>query len=221
MNFRSFPFDKQTFNIVMEPWGYNNRKVVLVNPQLLPKMKESGQLIDKWQIYSMNAYPYEKIYDHLGNADENSRTWSRVKFEIRARRMAGYFIWQVLLPLFIIISASFVIFWIRDFNTQIGVSFSLMLTVVAFNFYSASILPKLPYNTYFESVIIVGYVFIFMGIIAVIINYRLNISRKPAKRDNLLKLFRYMFPIVFVISMFLLYFAFNYSVSGQRLAISY
>lgn len=209
MNFRSFPFDNQYFNIVMEPWGYNNRKVVLVNPQLFPKMKDSDHLIDKWQIDTMSVHSYEKIYDHIGSVDDDSNTWSRLKFEVRAQRMAGYFIWQVLLPLLFIIVASFVIFWIKDFSIQIGISFSLLLTVVAFNFYSASILPKLPYNTYIESVIILGYVFIFMGIIAVIINYRLNLSTKLLKNDHLLKFFRYMFPIVFLISMILLFYAFN------------
>jgi hypothetical protein len=211
MNFRSFPFDNQYFNIVIETWGYNNKKVVLVNPQLFPKLNDNDycQVIDKWQINSMNADICVKVYDHLGNADKDSRTWSRVEFKINAQRMAGYFIWQVFLPLFIIIVASFVIFWIRDFGIQIGVSFSLMLTVVAFNFYSASILPKLPYNTYIESVIILGYVFIFLGIIAVIINYRLNLSRKLAKKDKLLNLYRYIFPVVYIISMIWLYLAFN------------
>ncbi len=49
--------------------------------------------------------------------------------------------------------------------TQLEIGFTLMLTVVAFNFYSASILPKLPYQTFIETAIIVGYVFIFPRIV--------------------------------------------------------
>ena len=65
----------------------------------------------------------EKVYDHLGTTELNSRTWSRAIFEIKAKRMSGYFIWQVLFPLIIIIMASFVIFWITDFAIQIGIGF--------------------------------------------------------------------------------------------------
>ena len=209
MNYKSFPFDTQFFNIIVEPWGYNNQKIVLANPKLYPKLSESGQIIDKWQIDTMYAQTAEKVYDHLGTDDKKSRTWSRAIFEIKAKRMSGYFIWQVLFPLIIIIFASFVIFWITDFAIQIGIGFSLMLTVVAFNFYSASILPKLPYNTYIESVIIVGYVFIFLGIIAVTINYRLNKLKNKADKNKLLKLFRIVFPIAYLITMCLTYLRFN------------
>lgn len=143
----------------------------------------------------------EKVYDHLGIQNENSRTWSRVEFEVKATRLSGYFVWQILFPLIIIIMASFVMFWIRDFGTQIGVGFSLMLTVVAFNFYSASILPKLPYNTFIEYIILVGYIFIFLGIIAIIINYRLNGDSREENKYPLLKWFRYLFPLIYLLVM--------------------
>jgi hypothetical protein len=97
--------------------------------------------------------------------------------------------------------ASFVIFWIRDFGTQIGVGFTLMLTVVAFNFYATSILPELPYQTFIETIIIVGYVFIFLGILAVIINYRLYDDRENQGNNILMRILRYLFPLTFFCSM--------------------
>ena len=80
-----------------------------------------------------------------------------------------------------------------------------MLTVVAFNFYSASILPKLPYNTFIEYVFIVGYIFIFLGILAVIINHRINGIEEEENKIPLLKHFRYGFPLVYAIIMIVLY----------------
>ena len=209
MNYKSFPFDTQSFNIIMEPWGYNNKGIVFTQHQLFPKLEESTQIIDKWVVDTLYSKTDMKVYGHLGTADPESRTWSRVVFEVRAKRMSGYFIWQVMFPLLIIIMASFVIFWITEFATQIGIGFTLMLTVVAFNFYSASILPKLPYNTFIESIIMVGYVFIFLGIIAVILNYKLNSKQKKTKKNGLLKMLRYLFPLAFLISMYVLYLKFN------------
>lgn len=194
MNFRNFPFDEQNFKVRVEPFSYDKNSLVFVNPTLYFET-ENNSFMEKWNITSMakevSAHPCPE------NNLENPH-YPRAEFTIKAKRLTGYYLWQVLFPLFIIILASFVIFWIKDFGTQIGIGFTLMLTVVAFNFYSTSILPELPYQTFIESVIIVGYVFIFLGILAVIINYRI-FGNKEEKADNnkLMRLFRYLFPFTF------------------------
>lgn len=204
MNFRNFPFDSQGFKIQIESYSFDNKLLVFTNPELFLE-KENDSFSEKWKISEITA----KIKNHP-YPENNSETtfYSRAEFEIRAERMTGYYLWQVLFPLFIIIMSSFVIFWIKDFAAQIGVGFTLMLTVVAFNFYSASILPKLPYQTFIEAIIIVGYVFIFLGIIAVIINYRIFGNEEKSDINKLMKTFRYLFPLSFItalISLFLIY----------------
>jgi hypothetical protein len=57
-----------------------------------------------------------------------------------------------------IVVASWIVFWISDFGNQLGTAFTLLLTVVAFNFYASTLLPRLPYNTFIEIAIISGYV---------------------------------------------------------------
>lgn len=37
MNFEKFPFDSQSFKIIVEPWGFNKEQVMLVSPQLFPE----------------------------------------------------------------------------------------------------------------------------------------------------------------------------------------
>jgi len=205
MNFKSFPFDSQSFNIQIESFSYDNKIVIFTKPILFPKVANDS-IIDTWEIIRMNSRLEKSIYQEDNSETE---TYSRAVFEIKAKRMVGYYIWQVLFPLFIIILASFVIFWIKDFGTQIGIGFTLMLTVVAFNFYSASILPKLPYQTFIETVIIVGYVFIFLGIIAVILNYRIFGNKKKTETNKLLQMLRYIFPLGFFVTMLIMYFVFN------------
>jgi len=205
MNYKSFPFDSQNFNIQIEPFSYDKRHIVFSNIELFPKVANDS-IIDTWEITAMN----KRVEDYRYPEDNaENEIYSRAVFEIIAKRMTGYYLWQVLFPLFMIIMASFVIFWIRDFGTQIGIGFTLMLTVVAFNFYSASILPKLPYQTFIEAVIIVGYVFIFLGIIAVIVNYRIFGNKKKTDANKLLRTLRYIFPLGFFVTMVLMYFVFH------------
>lgn len=206
MNFRNFPFDEQSFKIRIEPFSYDKNSLVFVNPTLYFET-ESNSFVEKWKITGMtgevSAHPYPE------NNLENPH-YPRAEFVIKAKRLTGYYLWQVLFPLFIIIMASFVIFWIRDFGTQIGIGFTLMLTVVAFNFYATSILPELPYQTFIESVIIVGYVFIFLGIVAVIVNYRIWGDKKEMVDNNkFMRLLRYLFPLTFFTAWLLLFWLFR------------
>lgn len=231
MDYEKFPFDSQSYLIGIEAFSYNEKELVFKQRRLSledPKtFLEESKVISEapdhilaltniplesyktlgidWKIKDTISYVVSKTYKHENLRKNEGNTYSRVIFKIDAERQYGYFLWQVLFPLLIIILASFVIFWIKDFGTQIGVGFTLMLTVVAFNFYSASILPKLPYSTFIEYVIIIGYIFIFLGIIAVIINHRINGNDKKKDSVQLLKHFRYGFPLLYIVIMAILY----------------
>lgn len=212
MNFRAFPFDKQIFNVILEPFAYDMRYVVFTDPKIFPELDESQDLLDTWIIDRIEPRLTTEVYDNPEDPNNPELTYSKVVFEVEASRMTGYYLWQVLFPLFIIIMASFVIFWINDFGTQLGVGFTLMLTVVAFNFYSASILPQLPYQTFIETIIIIGYVFIFMGILAVIVNSRLYGKTEKSQNSPLLCTLRYLFPLLFIIAILLSFWGFQNNV---------
>ena len=206
MDYVKFPFDSQRYFVEIEPFSYSNRHIVFKNPKLFLADDTDDYLGEDWELIGSDVVVTTKKYKYMDaeiNSERNS--YSRVIFEVKAKRLSGYYQWQVLFPLFIIIMASFSIFWIKEFSSQIGVGFTLMLTVVAFNFYSASILPKLPYNTFIEYVIIVGYIFIFLGILAVIINHRINGVEEEKNGIKLQKYFRYGFPLAYAIIMIILY----------------
>lgn len=205
MDFKKFPFDDQHFKIEIEAFSYDTTKVVFKNLGVI--IGNSKRIFtEEWGILGK---PKVSIILHEYPVVESKEYYSRAVFEIDAKRLIGYYLWEVLFPLFIIILASFVIFWIKDFGTQIGIGFTLMLTVVAFNFYSASILPKLPYQTFIETVIFIGYVFIFLGILAVIVNYRLYGDKDKEEFNRLIKIFRYVFPVTFIVVIVLMFYVYG------------
>lgn len=205
MDFRKFPFDDQRFKMEIEAFSYDTTEVVFTNSNVILGNPERI-FTEEW---GMLGKPKVSIITHEYHEDESKNYYSRAVFEINAKRLVGYYLWDVLFPIFIIILASFVIFWIKDFGTQIGIGFTLMLTVVAFNFYSASILPKLPYQTFIETVIFIGYVFIFLGILAVIVNYRMFGDKDKPEFNKLIKIFRYVFPVTFLIVLFLMFYVYG------------
>jgi len=208
MDYQKFPFDSQTFKVEIEAFSYDQSQLIFTNSEIFPKLDNenlSGIISEDWKITNLKDAITTNSFEFSTNELETQKSYSRVIFRVEAERIYGYYLWQVLFPLMIIILSSFSIFWIKEFSAQVGVGFTLMLTVVAFNFYSASILPKLPYNTFIEYVIIVGYIFIFLGIIAVILHHRLTPSNKAKDKIKLLKHCRYGFPIAYALIMMILY----------------
>jgi len=208
MNYRRFPFDTQTFVLYMEPFSYDIHQVIFTSPKLFPRRAKNEHIGDDWEVLRPDSRIEEKDYDHLQHIGHEKSTFSRAVFEVKAKRLYDYYLWQVIFPLLIIILASFVIFWIKEFASQISIGFTLMLTVVAFNFYSASILPKLPYNTFIEYIIIVCYIFIFLGIIAVVINHQVHPDENEQGKNKLIRLFKIGFPLSYLIIMSILYFSY-------------
>jgi hypothetical protein len=206
MDFKRFPFDSKTFVVEIEPFSYDTDLLRFNKSYLFPDEYSNMNLkLGKdWVLTGTQSRLDSTLYPQPAGSEIGfgPSIFSKVVFEVQADRRYGYYLWQVLFPLFIIILASFTIFWIQDFGTQMGIGFSLMLTVVAFNFYSASILPKLPYNTFIEYVIMVGYIFIFLGIIAATINH--NLLKAKRHKFDLLKICRGLFPLVYLLIMIVL-----------------
>jgi hypothetical protein len=203
MDFTEFPFDEKSFVVEIEPFSYARDGLIFDGVYIFPSDSTAmdSTLGKDWTLLNTRAERDSSVYRNPSGSKLSGveNVFSRAVFEVNAKRNYGYYLWQVLFPLFIIILASFTIFWIQDFGTQIGVGFSLMLTVVAFNFYSATILPKLPYNTFIENVITSGYISISAMIFFAIINHnRLNAVPEKSDLRNVLKI---AVPLIYLIMM--------------------
>ena len=72
------------------------------------------------------------------------------------------------MPLSLIIAASWAVFWVDGFSDRLQTSFTMMLTVVAYAFYTSNILPRLPYTTLIEQLVIAGYCSIFVAVLLLV-----------------------------------------------------
>ncbi|WP_064967935.1 hypothetical protein [Tenacibaculum ovolyticum] len=198
MNLITFPFDTQFFEINFESFLYKKDELIFINPDLFYDKSFSG-IDPEWKI--KDQYAKIKVMKYKGGFFEGTNNkedmYSRASFVIKFKRKAGYYLWQVLFPLFLIVFSSWVIFWIKSYTDQLNIGFTLLLTVVAFNFFSNSLLPKLPYNTFLESVIILSYISITSSII-------LLVYRKTVKKKKLLIYFKLGFPLVFITAIIVL-----------------
>ncbi|PKF80426.1 gamma-aminobutyric-acid receptor subunit beta [Vibrio sp. vnigr-6D03] len=166
MDFRRFPFDRQSFEIIMEPFSFDQERLKFGDASVYVE-ELTNKIISEWD---MESTPTAKVsqhsYHHLDDAE--STYYSRLTVTIDANRKPNYYLWQFILPLSLILVASWAVFWIEGFSERLMTSFTMMLTVVAYTFYTSSLLPRLPYTTFIERMIIMGYVSIFAAILIIV-----------------------------------------------------
>ncbi len=197
MDFRRYPFDTQTFRLQIESFVYERARLEFVNPDVKLAERHAS---DQWEIRNESAYICNQRYSALADGE----VYSRFNVDVTARRLPGYFVWQIFIPLMLIIVTSWSVFWIEGLSERLGTGCTLMLTVVAFNFFVATLLPRLPYNTFIEIVIISGYISIFLSIVAILTEGYVRRQRREAAADRLNVTFRWLFPTAYVTAMVVL-----------------
>ncbi len=198
MDFKKFPFDEQCFSIQLEAFSYDNKSLVFLESNET-SMSINEEMPEDWLVGKEQKYISTKEYSHL-STDGVPIEFSRYNLEITAKRKIRYYLWQFIFPLFLIISISWSVFWMPDLSDQLTTNFTLMLTVVAFNFHTSNILPNLPYSTFIESLITMGYLSIFISIIVIILGYSLIKNNKRIHNQKLMKHCKYLFPGGFLIT---------------------
>ncbi|WP_226053332.1 gamma-aminobutyric-acid receptor subunit beta [Dickeya chrysanthemi] len=196
MDFRLFPFDHQQFVLELEPFSYNNQQLRFSSIQVYTENIDNEE-IDEWWIRGKASTHISDIrYDHLSSVQPNQNEFSRITVQIDAVRNPSYYLWSFILPLGLIIAASWSVFWLESFSERLQTSFTLMLTVVAYAFYTSNILPRLPYTTVIDQMIIAGYGSIFAAILLIIFAYHRRAS--GLEDERLIRRCRLAFPLGFL-----------------------
>ena len=111
-----------------------------------------------------------------------------------------YYIWQIVLPLAVVVIMSWAAFWIGRVHVgvRIGVATSSILTLIAQRFVFASLLPRLPYMTRLDYFTVGSTLLVFMALLVVVMtSYLSTIDRDPPARVVDLSA-RVAFPVAFL-----------------------
>ena len=194
MDFRRFPFDQQNFVLQLEPFSYPLQQLSFGSVEVSAENLSSEQP-SEWRLQGYaNAEISSVSYSHLidTGTGAGSEQYSRITVSVVGERNPSYYLWTFFLPLSLIIAASWAIFWLDNFSDRLQTSFTLMLTVVAYAFYTSNILPRLPYTTLIEQLVITGYCSIFAAVLLVL--YVQHQSNKGHNAESLLRICRLLFP---------------------------
>ena len=194
-----FPFDKHLFTIHFVAAGYSSDEVTFVPD--IPKLNSSligGGMTSIWSLPDWERVQFEALPLFYEPMEGMKVPGFVARFE--AKRYIAYYIWQIVLPLVVVVIMSWAAFWIgrEHVGVRIGVATSSILTLIAQRFVFASLLPRLPYMTRLDFFTVGSTLLVFMALLVVVItSYLSTIDRDPPARVVDLSS-RAAFPAVFL-----------------------
>ncbi len=194
-----FPFDKHTFTIQFVAAGYTIDEVTFVpgaskvNPSII-----GGEIARTWSLPDWERVQFEALPLLYEPLEGLKIPGFAARFE--AKRYIAYYIWQIVLPLAVVVVMSWAAFWIGRVHVgvRIGVATSSILTLIAQRFVFASLLPRLPYMTRLDYFTVGSTLLVFMALLVVVTtSYLSTIDRDPPARVVDLSA-RVAFPVIFL-----------------------
>ncbi|CAA0119189.1 Cys-loop ligand-gated ion channel [BD1-7 clade bacterium] len=189
-----FPFDKQLLKITLQSFSWDASQLILVSEPLF-NGSVSGLSDPEWEIEDIRSDVYIK-QDHGERA-----VFYEYDIEVDVQHRPGYFLLKVILPLFLLVSVSWVVFWTRRFDVRfrLGPLLTVMLTIVAFNFTISSALPKVNYMTFFDKLLSFSFITVYLAVAAILVISILH-NRNWMRPAHIMNLHcRWIFPVIYIV----------------------
>lgn len=152
-----FPFDTQKFEVTMVSVGHSTDEVQFVLEEELRSGISPEFSLPDWEILGHEAWGHNtSIFEGMAEA-------SMFTVSLKAKRHNEYYVVKVILPLFLIVAMSWIVFWIdpEQAGTQIGVATTSMLTLIAYRFSIDSLVPAVSYLTRMDTFILSSTLLVF------------------------------------------------------------
>eukprot|EP00742_Colponemidia_sp_Colp-10_P009600 GILJ01010485.1.p1 GENE.GILJ01010485.1~~GILJ01010485.1.p1 ORF type:complete len:407 (+),score=61.00 GILJ01010485.1:43-1221(+) len=204
MDLKHFPFDLQAIPLHSESFHWKAEDMrMLILPQHHRQRLTSPE--DSWLTMSKDIHMVEwdiqciEVDSTIYHYEFEDRSYSRVSVKIHLIRDYAYYFTKVLYVLILLVVMSWSVFFMdpTDLSGRTGITVTLFLAAVAFNFVVGSALPKVSYSTSLDWYLLVSYVFIFLSLIENIVIYRIHklYGQEEAEYADYLMLIA--FPVVY------------------------
>jgi len=202
LDLRRFPFDSQTLQIRLVVYGTNTSEVVLVEHPKFGMRRNPELAITDWTIGPLE---FESGgFEVTPGAPKLPMLTVRMEVE----RLTGYYIVQILSPLLLIVGMSWVVFLIDPgiIPTRVGTCVTTVLTLIAYRFMIGGLVPKLPYLTHVDYVLLGTTLLVAASLLTVALSGMLVKNHlETAKRIN--RIARLVHPTLFILLLIVVRFA--------------
>ena len=125
---------------------------------------------------------------------------SRFTFHFSAPRHLDYYIFRLLVPILLIISVSYITFFLKDYTKRIEIATGNLLLFIAFSFSLGDNYPRMGYLTFLDAIMAITFI-INTLVVALNVYFKwLEQKGQSEKADRLEAPFNYIYPIAYLVS---------------------
>ena len=157
-----FPFDRQELHFTLVA-GVPLQDAIIVTRRQDVGVADTLS-VSNWRISAGDS----RLSEHYIAPVE--RTFSRLDLVFKAERLTGFYTWQMLVPLFLVVMMTWTVFWIplEFVAPRVGLVATSMLTLIAYRFSMASILPPIAYLTRLDKFMVASSILVFAALAAAV-----------------------------------------------------
>jgi hypothetical protein len=193
LELEDFPFDSQRLEFTLIAVGFGSSDI---RYQAFPGSGVSNNLtMPDWAILGWDFAPVTL------NLDNGSSQQKAMVFGVDVKRYYSFFILKVIFPLMLIVAMSWLVFWIDPSlaASQISVSVTAMLTMIAYRFAIGGMLPRLPFLTHMDYFVMASTVVVFLCLIEVVYTAHLAHGDQLEKARRIDLHARWIAPLAYVL----------------------
>jgi hypothetical protein len=191
LDLRSFPFDKQRLKVTLANVGFGAEVVNLI-PSPSSGLSKTLTMPD-WAVTGWDFVATDFPFD-----DESSSIQGMI-FSLDVKRDTSFFKYKVIFPLILIVLMSWLVFWIDPslVASQISVSVTAMLTMIAYRFALAGMMPRLTFLTSLDYFVLASTLMVFLSMIEVVYTAHLSTRDQLDKARKVDRMVRLIMPPVY------------------------
>ncbi len=199
-NFGKFPFDTQI--ISFELWSEFPSTMISLAPSksmldysayLYDFEGEDGIVIPAWELKNVKFDTYEYV-------EEDGFPYKGFRLFLEVKRLSSYYIYKVIIPILLILSISWSVFWIdrSQLESKVNITMVALLSLIAYNLIMDEVIPKLDYLTFMDAFILLSY--LYTGAATILCVYSYYRYRKYRRKINLVDYYaKFVGPISYIV----------------------
>ena len=194
LDLRKLPFDTQQLKIELESFQHLAGAVDLTLPAENLRIAKRISL-PQWEPGRLKG----TVADHY--REEYDETYSRATVTLDVKRHTQFYIWQMMVPLGIVLAMAFAVFFLppKDLSDRMSVIIASLLTVVALSYSLHSGLPKISYLTVIDWFFVLAYLFLGLAMAGMVFISNLH-DRDEAKAIRCDKWLRWAYPGTYLLA---------------------
>jgi hypothetical protein len=190
-----FPLDQQTLTIHIAAAGLLQEEVKLV-----PSESDEGGIASQFSVPNFEVVSW-KVEPAPYPSSEDAGAVPGFKMELVVQRRFGFFVTKIIVPLCLIVMMSWAPRWIdpEQIGTNIGVSTTAFLTLVAYLFATTALLPPVSYITRMDRFIFLSMLVVFAGLVQTIASTMLVHNGRTATAQRIDRWSRFANPAILLV----------------------